>query len=912
MADSKDKSTQVLKKSETLQFGDNSAFEQSSKATDKTPKKVVTENKTVEELLAASIAEQKKTNTKLEKLNKANQQNESAIIAVAEALNKSTKIQEEEREEKKTKDKKKKSSGSSDSNVLNNLNPMNAIAATTGLQPVAQTADDIAVSAASAISPVLGITVKGIESLGLNTKGIGKALKTTTDEIGSRTAKFVKKLAENTDEVEQDTEIKKSAKSSSGRPRVKASESSSKVTAKAGTTRKSTRSLDTDTTTSSRRKSTVSVDSPIPTPKKAKSSSAKTALENEEIAERKKATALQQQNHNKVIGGLEKINKTIEEKEFNGGGLDWILGAGGLALLAGLLTSDKVRSFFGNAIKDWITEPFDSIKGAVGNFTTKVMGKMIGSASRMVNNTVSAATRAVSTIGKAVTNVGSKLGNITKSIASKMGNVVKGISSKLGSMMSKISSKATSLLGSITKGLSSKVGSIFSSLKSGAGKLLSTIGKSKIGSIVGKGIKGAGKLLKGGGKALGLAGKAVKGVAKKIPFLGLAIGGVSAVKRAMAGDWTGAALELGSGIASTIPGVGTAVSLALDGVSLTRDIIKANDKENESAIRPTEAYLKEAGTYGTTQELTDEEIKNAVKSEDASSLGVLSNRYEGRTGTVSSGRGDAGGVSFGKYQFSSKTGGVYEFMNKIKETHPDVYNRLMMNGAEYYANKDANQAFQANWRAVAEQDPELFSRIQDEVAKEKWYDPKAREFEKMTGVDLSKNKALANAVWSAAIQHGDPSNKIYSMSGITADMSEEEQLRRFYEARREYVSGLNIQNKGSLYNRYTHELDDAIKMSRTARAGEGATDLGEFNQPLNMRQKAALGYSAGTLDTNSDLKTADAIVMKNQQNELISAMNKNTETKVQGGDGSGTNVSINTSNFVPVNSTAYLALHQGA
>jgi len=78
------------------------------------------------------------------------------------------------------------------------------------------------------------------------------------------------------------------------------------------------------------------------------------------------------------------------------------------------------------------------------------------------------------------------------------------------------------------------------------------------------GIKQTGKgiLKKGLGKAF----------AKKIPLLGLGLGAIFAAQRAMAGDFTGAALELASGAASTVPGFGTAASVGIDAALIGRDM----------------------------------------------------------------------------------------------------------------------------------------------------------------------------------------------------------------------------------------------------------------------------------------------------------------------------------------------------
>ena len=76
---------------------------------------------------------------------------------------------------------------------------------------------------------------------------------------------------------------------------------------------------------------------------------------------------------------------------------------------------------------------------------------------------------------------------------------------------------------------------------------------------------------KGATKAIG------KSVLKKIPFIGLGAGLLFAGQRAMAGDWTGAGLELASGAASMVPGVGTGLSIAIDAGTVARDIHRANN-----------------------------------------------------------------------------------------------------------------------------------------------------------------------------------------------------------------------------------------------------------------------------------------------------------------------------------------------
>ena len=119
------------------------------------------------------------------------------------------------------------------------------------------------------------------------------------------------------------------------------------------------------------------------------------------------------------------------------------------------------------------------------------------------------------------------------------------------------------------------------------------------------GIKNAGKgaLKKGLGKALG----------KKIPLVGLGLGAIFAAQRAMAGDWTGAALELASGASSTIPGLGTAASVGIDAALMSRDMGLTPFKEGGITSSPIAGILSEEGQREGVFPLSGKEGKDTFK-----------------------------------------------------------------------------------------------------------------------------------------------------------------------------------------------------------------------------------------------------------------------------------------------------------
>jgi len=94
------------------------------------------------------------------------------------------------------------------------------------------------------------------------------------------------------------------------------------------------------------------------------------------------------------------------------------------------------------------------------------------------------------------------------------------------------------------------------------------------------GIKSFGSKIAGkAAPALATGAKAAPGLSmlsKISPGIGMVAGTADAVRRGMAGDYTGAALSLGSGVASFFPGLGTTAALALLGAQLARDKSRTN------------------------------------------------------------------------------------------------------------------------------------------------------------------------------------------------------------------------------------------------------------------------------------------------------------------------------------------------
>jgi hypothetical protein len=118
-----------------------------------------------------------------------------------------------------------------------------------------------------------------------------------------------------------------------------------------------------------------------------------------------------------------------------------------------------------------------------------------------------------------------------------------------------------------TKGLGGSLMRGSSRLMSKGGSLLSRAAPLASRVAGGLGARAAGKV---GAKALG------KSLLKKIPGIGLVAGLGFGASRLLSGDWKGALGEVASGAASTVPGIGTAASAAIDAGLAARDMSNAS------------------------------------------------------------------------------------------------------------------------------------------------------------------------------------------------------------------------------------------------------------------------------------------------------------------------------------------------
>lgn len=212
--------------------------------------------------------------------------------------------------------------------------------------------------------------------------------------------------------------------------------------------------------------------------------------------------------------------------------------------------------------------------------------------------------------------------------------------------------------------------------------------------------------------------------------------------------------------------------------------------------------------------------------DDARPLGKLSERFEsgGRgPGTVSSGKGDPGGVSYGLYQLASKTPTLADFL--AHEGKPWAA-ELAKGGAPGTA------GFSSAWKAIAAREPDRFAEAQHEYIKRTHYDRAVAGVLQRTGLDLdSRHQAVRDATWSVAVQHGGAVQILADAVAVAdkkptrSNMGYDEALvRAIYARRSSYVTSVANKYTGTtragllsvVTSRYPAELQAALAMIKAS------------------------------------------------------------------------------------------------
>jgi hypothetical protein len=198
-------------------------------------------------------------------------------------------------------------------------------------------------------------------------------------------------------------------------------------------------------------------------------------------------------------------------------------------------------------------------------------------------------------------------------------------------------------------------------------------------------------------------------------------------------------------------------------------------------------------------------------------LGSLSARFEsGDAGVDAIGYDRQGGTSYGQYQISSRAGTMSAFLDFLDERAPEWARGLRAAGPANTGGRDG--AMPREWKRIAVESPDRFARLQREFIEQSHYLPALEEIRERTGVDLrDQPKALQEALWSTAVQHGASGaarlfSKAIEDGGIPSESSARRVIDDLYAARGEQFGSSSPEVRASVRKRFREEREVALRM----------------------------------------------------------------------------------------------------
>jgi hypothetical protein len=214
----------------------------------------------------------------------------------------------------------------------------------------------------------------------------------------------------------------------------------------------------------------------------------------------------------------------------------------------------------------------------------------------------------------------------------------------------------------------------------------------------------------------------------------------------------------------------------------------------------------------------------------AHQLGSLSMTFEtGGRGprTISPGRNDPGGPSYGSYQLATNYGQPQNFLrNEGRRWLP-----------EFHGAAPGTPAFDRVWQAIADREPRAFAQAQHAYIDRTHYSPVVQTVLRRTGLDLnSRSDAVRDATWSSSVQH-DTAPKLLTSAVRATDRLvpdrrsphyDEVLINNIYDVRSAKVRSLAAHARTAgrrqmylniLANRYPQERREALRRLRESAQG---------------------------------------------------------------------------------------------
>ena len=234
---------------------------------------------------------------------------------------------------------------------------------------------------------------------------------------------------------------------------------------------------------------------------------------------------------------------------------------------------------------------------------------------------------------------------------------------------------------------------------------------------------------------------------------------------------------------------------------------------------------------------------------DVNELGSYVSKYEsGSKGSACVAYDREGGTSYGTYQLSSRRGSLKEFIQWCQSKAPEVYSALNPYLAQANTGSKTGD-FPNRWLALVK-DGKINYKLEHDYYVEKFYTPALKRLAKLNPAAaqaVSTSRALQEAYWSTAVQHGAYGEK-YGAPGIFSrtykpGMDVPTYLRAIYADRSLRFKDPKVM-KG-IRNRFKEELSSMLYLHQTYGNQVASTTPSAGGAAGGAMTGAAIGASAG-------------------------------------------------------------------
>ena len=252
-------------------------------------------------------------------------------------------------------------------------------------------------------------------------------------------------------------------------------------------------------------------------------------------------------------------------------------------------------------------------------------------------------------------------------------------------------------------------------------------------------------------------------------------------------------------------------------------------------------------------------------------LGFVSGEFEsgGNPGVIAK---DNIGYAYGAWQMNSQVGALRAFVKDIK--NDERFARL----AEL---KIDSPEFQNEWARVAKAYPSEFLEKQHEFIEKTKFKP-VLEYARSAGLNTT-NRAVQEALWSQAVQHGFEGNKKIidaAVKKVGKSSSPDDIVRALYESRADYINGLSTLSdslKAQINDRYRRESSKALGI-----VSNEEFQNSEITKSVNSDSDVPLtneeSKSEITKSVNSDSDVSEIKSNEESKSEITKSVNSDTSS----------------------------------